>query len=309
MLPVVILAAGRGVRLGPLGQQFNKALLPIGDGTLLTQHVRVFAELGASRFVVVVEAATGALVADEARRAVEPWGAQLEVVLQHRASGIGDAAKLGGIAVQQQPFVLVLGDTYYVPRDLAGAVAQLRASGLDAVLSVRRVDDEALIRRECTIALDDHGLVRTIVEKPQVALSALKPCGIYFLGTSVLEAIQSTPSSPLRGEVELTDALQRLIARGGRIGVHETLITDVNITHPLDLVAANLDWLTRHGGTPFVHPEAMVDEGAHLERSVVGRRARVGMGARVLGSVVFPGAEVPPDAQVVDALVTPTARS
>jgi mannose-1-phosphate guanylyltransferase len=39
-----------------------------------------------------------------------------------------------------------------------------------------------------------------------------------------------------------------------------------------------------------VHPEAVIGEGAVIERSVIGKGARIASGARVTDSVVWPGA-------------------
>ena len=304
MIPVVILAAGGGKRLGPVGEKHRKVLLPVGDRSLLAHHLGIFSAIGARRFILVVDPQAEE-VAAEARRCLGAGGGSCEVVEQARRLGIGHAALLAEPWVRGGPFVLVLGDTYYEPRDLAGAAREIAAGEADALLSVRRVEDEALIRKECSIELDARGLVRRIVEKPPRALSDLKPCGVYFFGPRLLEALRGTPPSALRGEVELTDAVQRLIAQGGRVGVRETLKRDVNITFPEDILAANLAWLEERGRGRYVDPQAVLGEGARVERSVVSRGARVGAGAGLERCVVFPGGEVPAGARLSDALCVP----
>jgi NDP-sugar pyrophosphorylase family protein len=43
---------------------------------------------------------------------------------------------------------------------------------------------------------------------------------------------------------------------------------------------------------PAIHPEAIIEKGAFVENSVIGEGAKIGPNARVIDSVVWPGAEV-----------------
>ena len=302
MIPIVILAAGEGKRLGPVGELCRKVLLPVGDRSLLARHLDIFSAIGARRFILVVDPAADEVVA-EARRVLGRCGASPEVVAQPRRLGIGHAALQALPWLRGGPFVLVLGDTYYAPRNLAAAAEAIETGKFDAILSVRRVEDESLILKECTIEQDDRGLVRRIVEKPSRVLSPLKPCGVYFFGPRLLEALRDTPPSALRGEIEITDAIQRLIDRGGRVGVKETLTEDINITFPADILAANLAWLKERKSRGFIAPSAAVGESVSVEDSVVSAGARVGDKASLLRTVVFPGGQVPAGAALADALV------
>ncbi|MCX5793582.1 MAG: sugar phosphate nucleotidyltransferase [Elusimicrobia bacterium] len=304
MIPVVILTAGSGTRLGEIGKLYPKALLPVGDCPLLELHLRVFIALGAKLFVIVTDPSSGE-VESAARRALEGSGAELAVVHQAERRGIGHAALLAGPWVKGGPFALVLGDTYYSRPDLAGAVRAISGGGPDAVLSVRKVADEAAILKECTIELDAADTVLRIVEKPARALSLVKPCGVYFFGPRFMAALGRTRPSALRGEIELTDAIQGLIAGGGTVKAMETLKLDVNITYPEDILTANAAWLEDKGLSGFAHPEAAVGAGVELEGSVVARGGSAGAGARLVRTVVFPGGRVPAGASVSNSLVLP----
>jgi len=304
MIPVVILAAGSGKRLGEIGKIFPKTLLPIGDGTLLDLHLRVFSALGTKRFILVTDPVSGAVEA-EARRALEGLGAELLIVHQAERLGIGHAALLAEAAVGGGPFALVLGDTYYSRPELAGAVKAVASGGADAVLSVRTVSDEAAILKECTIDLDAAGRVNKIIEKPKRALSMVKPCGVYFFGPRFMGALKATRPSALRGEIELTDAIQNLISGGGLVRAMETLKLDVNITYPDDIINANKAWLADKGLEGFAGPGAEIGAGAVLEHSVAARGAFVGPGARLKDSVVFPGGRVEAGAEISASLVLP----
>lgn len=304
MIPVVILTAGSGTRLGEIGKIFPKALLPVGDGTLLELHLRVFSSLGTKLFIIVTDPSSGE-VERAARLALEGSGAELVIVPQPERRGIGHAALLAEPWLKGGPFALVLGDTYYSQLDLAGAVREIAGGGPDAVLSVRKVPDEASILKECTIELDAAGAVSRIEEKPARALSLLKPCGVYFFGPKFMSALRQTRPSRLRGEIELTDAIQGLISGGGVVKAMETLKLDVNITYPEDILTANSAWLAEKGLTGFAHPGAGVGAGVKLENSVVARGGAVGTGASLKRTVIFPGGRVAAGASVSNSLVLP----
>ena len=304
MIPVVILAAGRGTRLGPVGGVWRKALLPVGPEPLLAHHMRSFAAIGTRRFVLVVDPEGGEIERVAGLVAAE-LGATVAVVVQAEPHGIGHATLLARPHVGEAPFVLVLGDTYYETRDLRSAAADVASGRRSAVLSVRVVADDALIRRECTIAIDDRGTVQAIVEKPREILSRWKPCGVYFFGPRIFAALEATPPSALRGEVELTDAIQVLVERDGNVGTRETVSLDLNVTFPADILEANRMWLRSQGLDTYVHPAARVAAPADLRHAVVSAGARVGAGARLDSVVVFPDAALPAGATVEGALVVP----
>lgn len=302
MIPVVILTAGSGSRLGEIGARLPKALLPVGDSTLLELHLKAFLAAGSRRFVIVTDPANASIEA-AARRALEGSGAELFIEPQAERLGIGHAASLALPRLGGGAFALVLGDTYYSSPDFSAASRAIAAGPADAILSVRAVSDEAAILKECTIDLDPSGRVLKIIEKPQKALSMVKPCGVYFFGPRFLPALAATRPSALRGEIELTDAIQNLIAAGGLVRTMETLKLDVNITYPADILRANRAWLAERGLKAFAHPGASVGAGAVLDGSVAASGAYVGAGASVENSVVFSGGRVEPGEAVSGSLV------
>ena len=306
MTTLVILAAGSGTRLGALGRRVRKPLLPVGPATLLEHHVATFAALGLREAVVVVDAPDSP-VAEHARRIAASRGVRLQVAVQARRGGVGHAVLAAEPALGRRSFVLVLGDTFFVPTHLERGLHELQAGAADVVLSVRRVDDPERIRRECTIERSPDGRVTRIVEKPRDVLGPWKPCGIYFCGPALWDALRATPPSALRDEVELTDAIQGVITGGGSVRAVETLADDVNITTPRDVLEANLLWLgARRPPIPsYVEPSARVAPDARLEQAVVLAGATVGRGARLRRAVVFPGAVVPEGADLQDVLVDP----
>ena len=163
---------------------------------------------------------------------------------------------------------------------------------LGAVLTIRRESDPMQICRECTVRFDDDGHLVRIQEKPETPWNDLKPCGMYFFGPRIWDAIHQTAPSALRDEVEITDAIQTLVDLGIPVGRAPTVSRDVNINVPRDLLSANLLELSRRGEAVDVHPTAHVDPKARLDQVVVGPDATIAAEVVLNRALVLPGARL-----------------
>ena len=299
----VILAAGEGRRMGSLGERYAKACLPVCNRPLLHHNLDLLAGMGIRDVVVVVgyrEADVREAVATHGSsgRAGELAGdpaagpMRFRFVRQAERRGIAQALMLTRDLVGER-LAVMLGDTYFIPDAPERAGQRLAAEpDLAAVLSVRRVADPELIRNECTVRFDARGRIAEIREKPSQPFNDLKPCGLYFFRRSIFEAIERTPPSALRGEVEITDAIQALVEEGLHVGQAPTIRWDCNLTTPSDLLRCNLAELDRRGLSAAVADGAHLHPGARLERSVVGRGARVERAARLRCALLLEDAVV-----------------
>jgi len=303
----VILAAGKGVRMQPFSAHLPKPLLPVLNRPLIEHHLELMQNTGITDVVVVIgtPGTPGTLGAD-IETALAGWaarGVNIRFVEQSRPQGIAHA--VGAVEpVVDRPFLLLLGDVYFTPRDLPRMFAMLD-EGYGAVLAAVEEPDPEAIRRNFAVILGPDGRVTRVIEKPHHPPTRLKGCGVYLFDVSFFDAIRRTPRSALRDEYEITDAIQVFIDDGYRVGVAEGVADDVNLTHPSDIWALNLRELDRLGERALVHPSAVVDPGAEITRAVVGAGAKVGP-VRLEDALVFPDAVVDADART--CVVTPHGR-
>ncbi len=253
----IIPAAGLGTRFLPATKSMPKEMLPALDRPVIQYVVEEAVSAGLTEILIV----TG-----RGKRAIEDHfdhSAELEQVLagsahaghldalvelsqkvslhyvrQRHPRGLADAVLQGRHFVNDEPFVVLLGDTIFTdpPRTspLAGrSCTQQLVDAFDVlghpVLSVERV------RRE---KIKDYGIVdvsrgrgprlpkgasalsgrlhrvRGLVEKPTPARapSDLGIVGAYALTPDLFGAIERTPPGK-NGEVQLTDAIRRLLDR------------------------------------------------------------------------------------------------
>jgi dTDP-glucose pyrophosphorylase len=298
----VILAAGEGRRMAPI-TLLPKPCLPVGNMPLIAHQLSLLTAFGVRRVLVVIGAG-----GNEVRKTADRWRPdRMEMAYANQLERRGIAHALQQVRNEVgELFVVILGDLYPVRRAPLAALRRIEGRpDTAAVLSIRTESDPDRIRSECSVAYDRHGCLRRIVEKPETPLNHLKPCGLYVFRRAVFAAIEQTRPSALRGEVELTDAIQRLVDRGLAVRRAPTLRDDVNINTPRDLLRANILHLAQRSSAALVHKSARVDPRASLERAVVGPRARIAAGVRLRRVVVLADAEISEPGTYADVIVGP----
>jgi NDP-sugar pyrophosphorylase family protein len=296
----VILAAGCGKRMGELGRNHPKALLPIGDAPVVEHQLRMLRDLGVRSASVVV----GYRAADVVRYLGDGdgFGVKLSYFEQPRQLGSAHALNLVRSNLTK-PFLLLLGDYFFLADAPERLVARLDNGGSAIMTKCER--DPRLIAEGCELITDQTGQVIELVEKPVRPRGNLKGCGFYSLQPPVVDYVARTPRTALRNEYEVTVALDLFVKAGHQLYAEQMEIWDHNFTYPSDVLKCNLEWLRRRGVPHFVDDGAVIENGAILERAVVGSGARISRGAALTDVVVFPGALVPPGETIRSALVTP----
>ena len=250
---VVIPAAGLGTRFLPATKAVPKELLPIVDTPALQYVVEEAVEAGLDEVLVIVGRGKEAIIdhfdhAPELEAALEAKGdqarldsvlkpaelADLHFVRQGAPRGLGHAVLCAAPYVGDQVFAVMLGDDIIDPRDplldpmlevqktYGGAVVALLEVPRSQISMYGSVATEALDpAAQITLGQSISDVVRItdLVEKPDPAdaPSNLAIIGRYVLPPEIFDELRET--KPGRGgEVQLTDAMHRLVERG--IPVH-----------------------------------------------------------------------------------------
>ncbi|HEY2437734.1 MAG TPA: sugar phosphate nucleotidyltransferase [Solirubrobacteraceae bacterium] len=209
----IVPVAGLGTRLLPATRSQPKEMLPLIDKPVVQYVVEELADGGIERILFV----TGAH-----KRAIEDHfdhpdvGVKILYTRQPQPAGLGDAIRCAdGFA--NDGVVVALGDGVIDPPGIVPRlIAAFESERPDVALAVAPIADEEVSRRGIVVIEDDA--VTDLLEKPEAKETSSRTAmmGRYVLGPTVFEALRDL-GPDASGEVQLTDALRRVLLGGGRI--------------------------------------------------------------------------------------------
>lgn len=207
----VILAGGTGSRLYPLTRVTNKHLLPVGRYPMIFHPLMRLRRAGVTEVVVVTSPEHMGDVVNllgSGRR----MGLDLTYRVQDEPGGIAQALALTRNFVNDEPFVVVLGDNILgadITHEMEAFEKQIRTHGSGARVLLKEVHDP---ERYGVPEFEGDRIVR-VIEKPSVPPSSYSVVGIYFYDASVFKMIDQLKPSE-RGELEISDVSNRYATAG-----------------------------------------------------------------------------------------------
>ena len=297
----VLLAAGKGSRMAAFSSHIPKPMLPVGNKPLLVHQIEMLREVGITDIVVLI----GHKGFEIARVLGDgsSLGVHLTYVEQTETLGIAHAVGQLENAVEK-PFLMFLGDIYFVAKDIDGMFEQFERQAGGAVLATKIEEDPLAIRRNYSVQLEEGGRVVRVVEKPRHVSNKLKGVGLYLFDLTIFDAIRRTPRTAMRDEYEITEAIQVLINDGEHVSAVNAVYDDVNLTYPADLLRVNLQLAQKNPDGNLIADDAEVHPSAILSNTVVGPGARVSSGAVMSNCVVFEKAVVAADSHFSNVIIT-----
>jgi len=208
-LTAVILAAGAGSRLGELGRQYSKAMVPIAGQPLLGWVIARLRDAGVESFIVVAHPTDARLEAF--LRSVHP---QAIVVQQRERRGIADALCQALPTLGDEPAYLACAcDSLFLPADMARVIARGRSRVGVAVIGVLDMGVAATASRSAVQVAGER--VTEIVEKPAPGSTASSLVGmpLYWLPRTLGPYLENV--APLGSERFVSTALNAFIKDGG----------------------------------------------------------------------------------------------
>lgn len=257
----VILAAGKGSRIYPFSDNFPKPLLPIANKPIIQYQIELMAKMGIKEIIIVI----GHLGYEIVRKIGQgdEYGVKIKYVEQKNTLGIAHAVGYLESHIHS-PFIMFLGDIYFITNSLEKLFQKMEEEKLQCVLATKVENDIDKIKRNFSVQINDTGFVRRVIEKPRHSSNNLKGCGIYLFDLQIFDAIRRTPRTAMRDEYEITDSIQILIDYGGRVKNLNVIEEDMNLTYPHDLIDINLVELRRRnieniiGANTKFHPETKI---------------------------------------------------
>ena len=210
-MKAVLLAAGRGSRLGALTESTPKALIEVGGRAIIVRIIDGLIAASVDDFAIV----TGYL-AEKLEAGVgngSQSGVRLTYFRQEQLNGTAAALALAREFVGDERFFFGWGDILIRPENYREVIRKARFA--DAAIALNEVDDPFA---GGAVYVDDDFRVTRMVEKPPRGTSTTRwnNAGLGVLGPEIWPAIDGLQPSG-RGEYELPAAIAALVAAG--IGV------------------------------------------------------------------------------------------
>lgn len=298
-----MLAGGAGTRLRPITYTSAKQLVPLANKPILFFALESIARAGIHEVGIVVgdtHEAIAAAVGDGSA-----FGLEVAYLRQEAPLGLAHAVVIARAFLGDEPFLMYLGDNLVVG-GVEPFVRRFEAEQPNALVLLAPVDAP----EQFGIAeLAPDGRLLRLVEKPARPPSNLALVGVYLFDAHVHDAVRAIEPSA-RGELEITDAIDWLLARPGLRVIAEQLTVPFIDTGKLqDLLHANrivLDAITRDVAGELDDESELVGAvvvapGAKILASTIRGPVVIGANTRVERSFVGPGTSIGRECEVLDA--------
>ena len=206
----VILAGGKGTRMGELTKVTNKHLLPVGPYPMVYHPLKKMIGAGVTEIMLVSGTEhMGDFV--ELLGSGKGHNCRLTYRVQDEAGGIAQALGLAELFCTGARCLVLLGDNIFGD-PLTGLVEKANTRPDWAWIGLKEVHDPG---RYGVAELDGERVTR-IEEKPAEPRSNTAVVGIYIYPPDVFEVVKTLKPSA-RGELEITDVNNHYL-REGRMG-------------------------------------------------------------------------------------------
>ncbi|MEQ1864872.1 MAG: NDP-sugar synthase [Micropepsaceae bacterium] len=319
----VILAAGLGQRMGKVGLYVPKPLLPALNCPIVGWNIALMRQYNIRDVVLNTHHLAAAF--DTLPTAAGSAGTTITLLREAELSGpFGGVLACSAAARKTDNLVVLAGDGIY-ETDFKNMIETHRLHGAELTIGTASVSHGS---RYGVLEIDEYGIVKAMREKPPgVGYVSTASCGVYIVSPNLI-AKMNTARRPL----DWVDVVHSLLDEGFIVASHP-VDRWMDAGTPEDLLKLNMEMLSdkylhlvareagatcnasvwlqgesnvsdaKLDGTVLIGDGATLESDAVVQDSIIGSQARIGKRAEIRNSVVLPGAVVPEDSTVFDAIV------
>jgi len=228
------------------------------------------------------------------------FGLRVQYIRQESPLGLAHAVKIAQDYLRDDPFVMYLGDNL-LSGGITAFVEEFRKGSCDSQILLARVKNPS----DFGVAELDGGRVVGLEEKPRQPKSDYALVGVYMFTTCIFEATEKIKPS-FRNELEITDAIQYLIAHGYHVQSHIVAGWWKDTGKLEDMLDANRMVLTgmatrvetRQMEDSEIHGHVHLDYDVEIKGSILRGPCIIGKGSRIINAYIGPFTSIGPGSQV-----------
>lgn len=229
---VLILAGGRGTRLGVISDNQNKCMLNIKGRPLIEYSLDCVTSTDISEIIIVV--------GHKAEKIINAYGNRykgkpIKYVIQPEQKGLVHAIEYAREAIGKEDFMLMLGDELMINPHHQPMINVFKKENLFGICGVVIVEDINLIKKTYSIIQSEENRIYRLIEKPSKPMNNIMGTGNCVFNNEIFSYIDQTPINQKRREKELPDLIQCAIDEGHIVKSFKICDHYVNVNVPEEI--------------------------------------------------------------------------
>jgi UDP-N-acetylglucosamine diphosphorylase / glucose-1-phosphate thymidylyltransferase / UDP-N-acetylgalactosamine diphosphorylase / glucosamine-1-phosphate N-acetyltransferase / galactosamine-1-phosphate N-acetyltransferase len=241
-MKALILAAGRGKRLGMHSNEHSKCMLRLFGKPLVQYSLENAVAADVSEIVMVVGYRAEEIINVFGNRF---QGTRIRYIIQHEAQGVVHAIECSRPAIGNSSFMLFLADEVLRNPRHSAMIEKFHSEGLFVICGVVDEPDINHIRKTYAVIQDERERrIYRLIEKPRNPPNNIRGTGNCIFQPGIFDFLDLTPINQNRGEKELPDLIQCAIDDGQAVKSFDIGSDYININTPEDIKMAESTYQT-----------------------------------------------------------------